>query len=92
MHSSVLNENQRIKEMLIEKDSTLASLGYERHQLQDRLIKNQHTISQLERMLKDNTKPYINGVAPGSSGGVGVGGGNGGFEKNYDNLVLPEIN
>ena len=38
MHSNVLNENQRIKEMLIEKDSTLANLGYERHQLQDRLI------------------------------------------------------
>lgn len=82
MHANVLGENQRIKEMLIEKDSTLSSLGYERHQLQDRLIKNQHTITQLERMLKDNTKPYINGVAPGTAG----------MDKNYDNLVLPEIN
>jgi len=87
MHSNVLNENQRIKEMLIEKDSTLANLGYERHQLQDRLIKNQHTIGQLERMLKDNSKPYINGVPPGSGGPPGAG-----FDKNYDNLVLPEIN
>jgi chromosome segregation ATPase len=81
MHSNVLNENQRIKEMLIEKDSTLSNLGYERHQLQDRLIKNQHTITQLERMLKDNTKPYINGIQPGGLN-----------EKNYDNLILPEIN
>ncbi len=60
MHTNVLNENQRIKEMLIEKDSVLSNLGYERHQLQDKMIKNQHTITQLERMLKDTNKPYIN--------------------------------
>lgn len=82
MHSNVLNENQRIKEMLIEKDSVLSNLGYERHQLQDRLIKNQHTITQLERMLKDSSKPYINGIPPGS----------GDINKNYDPLILPEIN
>jgi chromosome segregation ATPase len=60
-HANTLNENQRIKEILIEKDSTLSNLGYERHQLQDRMIKNQHTITQLERMLKDsqNTKTDV---------------------------------
>lgn len=82
MHSNVLNENQRIKEMLIEKDSTLSNLGYERHQLQDRLIKNEHTITQLERMLKDTSKPYINGVPPRSTDSL---------TKNYEPLILPEI-
>jgi chromosome segregation ATPase len=56
MHANTLSENQRIKELLIEKDSVLSNLGYERHQLQDQMIKNQHTIAQLERMLKDNQR------------------------------------
>ncbi|CAF4690932.1 unnamed protein product, partial [Rotaria sp. Silwood1] len=51
MHANTLSENQRIKELLIEKDSVLTSLGYERHQLQDKMIKNEHTIRQMERML-----------------------------------------
>ncbi|CAF1081608.1 unnamed protein product [Rotaria sordida] len=51
MHAHTLSENQRIKELLIEKDSVLTSLGYERHQLQDKMIKNEHTIRQMERML-----------------------------------------
>ena len=54
MHANTLSENQRIKELLIEKDSVLTNLGYERHQLQDKMIKNEHTIRQMERML-DNT-------------------------------------
>jgi hypothetical protein len=82
MHTNVLNENQRIKEMLIEKDSVLSNLGYERHQLQDKMIKNQHTITQLERMLKDTNKPYINdqiyGMTPTGS-------------ANQKTLVLPDI-
>jgi hypothetical protein len=82
MHSNVLNENQRIKEMLIEKDSVLSNLGYERHQLQDRMIKNQHTITQLERMLKDTQKPFIPGVPPGSESGS---------RREYDQIVLPDI-
>ncbi|CAF0705144.1 unnamed protein product [Brachionus calyciflorus] len=83
MHANVLNENQRIKEMLIEKDSVLGGLGYERHQLQDRLIKNEHTINQLERMLKDTNKPYINGLPYNTSEPL---------TKNYEPLILPEIN
>ncbi|CAF2449920.1 unnamed protein product [Rotaria sp. Silwood2] len=51
MHANTLAENQRIKELLIEKDSVLTSLGYERHQLQDKMIKNEHTIRQMERMI-----------------------------------------
>ncbi|CAF1222474.1 unnamed protein product [Rotaria sordida] len=51
MHAHTLSENQRIKELLIEKDSVLTGLGYERHQLQDKMIKNEHTIRQMERML-----------------------------------------
>lgn len=82
-HANILSENQRIKELLIEKDSVLSNLGYERHQLQDKMIKNQHTIAQLERMLKDNSKPYINGVNPNSGENL---------SRNYDPLVLPEIN
>jgi DNA repair exonuclease SbcCD ATPase subunit len=82
MHSNTLAENQRIKEMLIEKDSVLSNLGYERHQLQDRMIKNQHTIAQLERMLKDTQKPFIPGVIPGEAD----------LNRNYDPLILPEIN
>jgi len=78
-HQNTLNENQRIKEMLIEKDSVLSNLGYERHQLQDRMIKNQHTINQLERMLKDQQKPYIAGL-PIDSG------------RQYESIILPEIN
>lgn len=85
IHNNVLNENQKIKEMLIEKDSVLGNLGYERHQLQDRLIKNEHTINQLERMLKDNNKPYINGL-PYSNDSAGQ------LNKNYEPLILPEIN
>lgn len=81
MHSNTLNENQRIKEMLIEKDSVLSNLGYERHQLQDRMIKNQHTITQLERMLKDTQKPYISGLQPGDN-----------ISRSYDPVTLPEIN
>lgn len=81
-HSTTLNENQRIKEMLIEKDSVLSNLGYERHQLQDKMIKNQHTITQLERMLKDSSKPYINnqiyGTTPTGS-------------AKYDPINLPDI-
>ena len=51
MHANTLAENQRIKELLIEKDSVLTNLGYERHQLQDRMVKNEHTIRQMERMI-----------------------------------------
>ena len=51
MHGNTLAENQRIKELLIEKDSVLTNLGYERHQLQDKMVKNEHTIRQMERML-----------------------------------------
>ena len=58
MHANTLAENQRIKELLIEKDSVLTNLGYERHQLQDKLVKNEHTIRQMERMID------------GSSGGI----------------------
>lgn len=83
MHTNVLNENQRIKEMLIEKDSVLSNLGYERHQLQDRMIKNQHTITQLERMLKDQQKPFIPGVLPGSDSATRT--------KEYDQITLPDI-
>jgi DNA repair exonuclease SbcCD ATPase subunit len=83
MHANVLSENQRIKEMLIEKDSVLGSLGYERHQLQDRMIKNQHTITQLERMLRDNQKPFIAGVNVPSSGENIV--------RTYEPVTLPEI-
>jgi len=84
MHSTVLNENQRIKEMLIEKDSVLSNLGYERHQLQDKMIKNQHTITQLERMLKDTQKPFINGIQ-GSTPTPRNG------SRNFEQLVLPDI-
>ena len=51
LHASTLTENQRIKELLIEKDSVLTNLGYERHQLQDTMVKNEHTMRQMERML-----------------------------------------
>ena len=54
MHANTLAENQRIKELLIEKDSVLTNLGYERHQLQDKMVKNEHTIRQMERMLDGN--------------------------------------
>lgn len=54
MHANTLAENQRIKELLIEKDSVLTNLGYERHQLQDRMVKNEHTIRQMERMIDGN--------------------------------------
>lgn len=54
MHAHTLAENQRIKELLIEKDSVLTNLGYERHQLQDKMVKNEHTIRQMERMLDGN--------------------------------------
>lgn len=84
LHNNTINENQRIKEMLIEKDSVLANLGYERHQLQDRLIKNEHTISQLERMLRDTNKPYIPGL-----NNIQDDSGNG---RMYDPIILPEIN
>lgn len=60
MHANTLAENQRIKELLIEKDSVLTSLGYERHQLQDKMIKNEHTIRQMERLIDGSptfTKP-----------------------------------
>ncbi|CAF0924094.1 unnamed protein product [Didymodactylos carnosus] len=56
MHANTLSENQRIKELLIEKDSVLTNLGYERHQLQDKMVKNEHTIRQLERMLDSNKR------------------------------------
>ncbi len=81
LHNNTINENQRIKEMLIEKDSVLANLGYERHQLQDRLIKNEHTISQLERMLRDTNKPYIPGLTMDDNN-----------QRQFDPLVLPDIN
>lgn len=90
-HSNTLSENQRIKEMLIEKDSVLSGLGYERHQLQDRMIKNQHTIAQLERMLKDNNKPYINGISGVNSGSPRGGGDNQLASRNYD-TTFPDIN
>lgn len=83
-HTNTLNENQRIKEMLIEKDSVLSTLGYERHQLQDKMIKNQHTITQLERMLKDSNKPYINDKIYGTTPTASA-------QRNYENLVLPDI-
>jgi DNA repair exonuclease SbcCD ATPase subunit len=83
LHNGTINENQRIKEMLIEKDSVLANLGYERHQLQDRLIKNEHTISQLERMLRDTNKPYIPGLAMDDAAAN---------QRQFDPLVLPDIN
>lgn len=83
-HSNILNENQRIKEMLIEKDSVLSNLGYERHSLQDKMIKNQHTITQLERMLKDNNKPYINGQIYGTTP-------TGSALKQYEPINLPDI-
>ena len=89
MHSNVLGENQRIKEMLIEKDSVLSNLGYERHQLQDRMIKNQHTIQQLERMLKDASK------SGGINDTIGSSNNNNGIRntpQNYDQVILPEIN
>jgi len=54
MHANTLAENQRIKELLIEKDSVLTNLGYERHQLQDRMVKNEHTIRQMERLIDGN--------------------------------------
>jgi chromosome segregation ATPase len=57
MHANTLAENQRIKELLIEKDSVLTNLGYERHQLQDKMVKNEHTIRQMERMLDGNGMP-----------------------------------
>ncbi len=68
MHANTLAENQRIKELLIEKDSVLTNLGYERHQLQDKMVKNEHTIRQMERMLDGSgvgTKrsPIISGNA-----------------------------
>ena len=89
MHSNVLGENQRIKEMLIEKDSVLSNLGYERHQLQDRMIKNQHTIQQLERMLKDASKTQ--GIL---SSDITSNNNNNGMRntpQNYDQVILPEI-
>jgi hypothetical protein len=57
MHANVLAENQRIKELLIEKDSVLTTLGYERHQLQDKMVKNEHTIRQMERIIDSSTIP-----------------------------------
>lgn len=57
MHANTLAENQRIKELLIEKDSVLTGLGYERHQLQDKMIKNEHTIRQMERLLEGSLPP-----------------------------------
>ncbi len=86
MHTNTLNENQRIKEMLIEKDSVLSNLGYERHQLQDRMIKNQHTITQLERMLKDSKQPFINGQIYGTTPTGSA------HAKGMDPFVLPDIN
>jgi hypothetical protein len=68
MHANTLAENQRIKELLIEKDSVLTNLGYERHQLQDKMVKNEHTIRQMERMLDGSgvgakRSPIISGNA-----------------------------
>ncbi|CAF0737986.1 unnamed protein product [Adineta steineri] len=51
LHANTLAENRQIKELLIEKDSSLTSLGYERHQLQDKVVKNEHTLRQMERKL-----------------------------------------
>ena len=87
MHANTLTENQRIKEMLIEKDSVLSNLGYERHQLQDRMVKNQHTIAQLERMLKDNQKPFINGISAPTPNSQSAGG-----TRTYEPINLPDIN
>lgn len=91
LHQNTLAENQRIKEMLIEKDSVLSNLGYERHQLQDRMIKNQHTIQQLERMLKDAQKqsPFSNGA--GLQNDAPNGNGIRTTPQNYEPVVLPEI-
>ncbi|CAF0851905.1 unnamed protein product [Adineta steineri] len=69
-HANTLAENQRIKELLIEKDSVLTNLGYERHQLQDKMIKNEHTIRQMERML-DNGGSKRSPLEPLSSAGQG---------------------
>lgn len=74
-HANTLAENQRIKELLIEKDSVLTNLGYERHQLQDKMIKNEHTIRQMERML-DNGAPKRSAMEPLSSAGAGGSGAN----------------
>ncbi|CAF1015664.1 unnamed protein product [Rotaria sp. Silwood1] len=69
MHANTLAENQRIKELLIEKDSVLTNLGYERHQLQDKMIKNEHTIRQMERMLDGNGGAKRSPMEPLSSTG-----------------------
>lgn len=68
MHANVLAENQRIKELLIEKDSVLTNLGYERHQLQDKMVKNEHTIRQMERMLDSNGGGFKRTPLEGASG------------------------
>ena len=70
-HANTLAENQRIKELLIEKDSVLTNLGYERHQLQDKMIKNEHTIRQMERMLDQNPGQKRSPMEPLSSAGHG---------------------
>ncbi|CAF1369104.1 unnamed protein product [Adineta ricciae] len=70
-HANTLAENQRIKELLIEKDSVLTNLGYERHQLQDKMIKNEHTIRQMERMLDNNPGQKRSPMEPLSSAGHG---------------------
>jgi len=68
-HANTLAENQRIKELLIEKDSVLTNLGYERHQLQDKMIKNEHTIRQMERMLDQSGGSKRSPLEPMSSAG-----------------------
>jgi len=57
LHANTLAENRQTKELLIEKESILTSLGYERHKLQDKVVRNEHTIRQMERRLagKDAT-------------------------------------
>ncbi|UJR16298.1 hypothetical protein I4U23_003204 [Adineta vaga] len=51
LHANTLAENRQTKEMLIERESVLTNLGYERHQLQDKVVKNEHTLRQMERKL-----------------------------------------
>ncbi|CAF0994238.1 unnamed protein product [Adineta ricciae] len=57
LHANTLAENRQTKELLIEKESVLTNLGYERHQLQDKVVKNEHTIRQMERKLAGRDGP-----------------------------------
>lgn len=64
LHANTLAENRQTKELLIEKDSVLTNLGYERHQLQDKVVKNEHTIRQMERKLAGRDGPVKPSLPP----------------------------